>query len=167
MSPRPVLVASLLLSGAAAVWVAWAVGTLFGLPQFIRIYLNDRQGDGQPALVTASYVMLATLVTVIGLVFVLLAVLDARGGRVARVFTWILAVPAALVAFWSLLGGGSPDTPWWGVLTRVTGGLTLPMVVAALVLLCLPGARAHFRKPPPPPPPVYYQPIRNPYHSPG
>ncbi|MCW3819844.1 hypothetical protein ONA91_35950 [Micromonospora sp. DR5-3] len=148
MSPRPVFIASLLLSGAAALWVAWAIGTLFGLPQFVRIYMNDHQGDGHPAVVIVSYVLLAALTAVIGLVFLLLAVLDARGARVARVFTWILAVPAVLVALWSLLSGGSADTPWWGMLTRAIGGLTLPMVAAAMVLLCLPGARAHFRKRP-------------------
>ncbi|BBH70637.1 hypothetical protein ACTI_73220 [Actinoplanes sp. OR16] len=151
MSPRPVLAASLLLSGAAALWVAWAIGTLFGLPQFLRIYMNERQGEGDPAVVAGSYILLAVLIVVIALLFVLLAVFVARGGRVARVVTWILAVPAAVVALSALLTGGSSSTPWWGALTRLAGGLTLPMVVAALVLLCLPAARAHFHKPAPPP----------------
>lgn len=153
MSPRPVFLASLLLSGAATLWVAWAIGTLFGLPQFVRIYLNEHQGDGNRALLAGSYVLLAGFVTVIGLVFLLVAVLTGRGSRVARVFTWILAVPAVLVAFIAVVGGGSEDTPWWGVLTQVTGGLSLSMLVAGLVLLCLPAARSYFR---PPDPPVFY-----------
>jgi hypothetical protein len=154
MSPRPVFLAALLLSGAATFWVAWAVGTVFGLPQFVRIYMNEHQGDGSPAVVAGSYLLLAGAVTLVALLFLLVAVSMGRGSRAARVVTWVLGVPAVAVAFLAMTGGGFEDTPWWGALTRLTGGLSFLTLVAGLVLLCLPASRAHFRRPAPPPPPV-------------
>ena len=78
------------------------------------------------------------------------------GGRSALRLTAVLLI---------LIVGRYDPVPWWGVLTRATGGISLLLVAAAMTLLCLPRSRAYFRKPPPPPLryPVGFRPPYAPY----
>ena len=165
MSPRPVFTAAYMLAGASALWTAYAIATLFGLPQFIRHYQDERQDADAAGMVAGTFVVLAAVMVAVGLTFLLLAALDAGGSRAGRVITWILAIPAAGFDLLILIGGRYDPVPWWGVLTRATGGISLLLVAAALTLLCLPRSRAYFRKPPPPPLryPVGFRPPYAPY----
>ncbi|WP_436526611.1 hypothetical protein [Actinoplanes sp. HUAS TT8] len=155
MSPRPLFIAAYLMAGASALWVTWAVGTLFGLPQFVMLFRNRTEGEGDPRSIVSAYVTVSLVVIALALFFLLLAALDTRGSRAARVFTWIFAVPALAVAVLALVAGGSDKTPWWGLLTRATGGLSLVLLTTALVLLSLPRSRGHFRRAAPPPVPAF------------
>lgn len=152
MSPRPVFAAAYLLGGAAAVWTTWAVGTLFGLPQFEMIFRNRTRGEGDTSSITSAYTTVSLVAIGLGLLVVLFAVLAALGSRTARAITWILCVPAWGVGVLALVAGGYESAPWWGTLTRATGGATVVLVGVALGLFCLPGARARFRRVDPPPP---------------
>jgi hypothetical protein len=145
MSPRPVFAAAYLLGGAAALWTTWAVGTLLGRSQFEVIFLNRTHGEGQVSSITSAYTTVSLVAIGTGLVVVLFAVLTALGSRTAGAIVWILCVPALAVALLALIAGGYDPAPWWGTLTRATGGATFVLVAGALVLLRLPASRAYWR----------------------
>jgi hypothetical protein len=104
---------------------------------------------------TVVLVLLALFSLVVGGVYLLLAVLDNKGLRAARVITWILAGLTITVTAIALLVGGNAAVPWYGAMTTTLTSATLLLAIAATILLGLPAASQFYRarKPPRPPAP--------------
>jgi hypothetical protein len=145
--PRPVSLfgAAYLLSGAAALWSAAAIATFFALPQFSRYY-SDLRGDADAGSVAVFILVAGSIVALVAAgLYVLVAVLTARGLLAARVFAWIFLVVAVGVASGILVVDPYHAVPWHQRLNATVAILTLVLAVAAVVLLVVPSTRRYAR----------------------
>jgi MFS family permease len=122
------LVASLLLSGSAALWLAAAVATLFSGPQYGRYYVDLEQNPDASVrtgliLVCAVFVMVFAAGAGI--------VLAALGSPVVRIITWAFQAVAAAVAVFVIVSGAPAGVPWHARFMTGTAGLTLLFLAAA------------------------------------
>ncbi|MGA8114844.1 MAG: hypothetical protein WCA46_14355, partial [Actinocatenispora sp.] len=143
--PAGVSVATFLLSGAAAFWLAAAIATLFAIPQYAR-HVQDVEQN--PDAGTGATVLLAlfAFVAVSGAVIaILLAVFDAHGRTTARILTWVYAGLTVCVATVILLADPFTGVLWHHWLSLGVAVLTLALTVAVTVLLALPVATRYYR----------------------
>jgi hypothetical protein len=133
-------VASLLLSGAAALWLAAAVATLFAGPQYGRYHVDLEQ---DPAASTRTGLVLVGGVLVMMVAAgaaIAVAALGALGSPLARGLTRGFAGLAAVVAVVAMVAGVPDGVPWHANLMTGTAVLTL-LSVATVVAVQLPARR--------------------------
>jgi hypothetical protein len=127
--------------------------------------------EGQQAAINVAAP--AVLGVILAIVFFVLAMLDGRGNRVARIITWVfsglavcctgvgLAFVAASKSLYESARNQNSDLPpydtmmnnvnaalpsWFGAVTGVIGILVLVAIIVAAILLALPASNAFFRK---------------------
>ncbi|MEV6495464.1 hypothetical protein AB0M20_43635, partial [Actinoplanes sp. NPDC051633] len=107
MTKRPGdFAASLLLSGAAAVWLTAAIATLFAGPQYARHYVDlaqDPAADTRTRLVLIAGVVLMMIAAAAAIGVA--AALGAVGSPVIRRLTWIFMAIVAVIAVVVMLAG--------------------------------------------------------------
>lgn len=194
--PGTVNLAVILLYVAAACEVISAIIAIATYGDFKDAYEKAYAGTslaGKAGSATATVIVTAVIALVLAAIFVVLAILDGNGNRVARILTWVLgglalcctgssfALTAVGKSAYDTNRKNNPDLPsydqlqhsinaelpsWYSAVTLTLGILVLLSVLLVIVLLALPASHPYFRKPAPPQwePPGYVAP---PEQSPG
>jgi uncharacterized membrane protein required for colicin V production len=125
------LVASLLLSGSAALWLAAAVATLFAGPQYARYHVDLEQDPGastRTGLVLVGAVLLMMVAAGVGIA---VAALGSVGSPVVRVLTWAFQAIAGVVAVVVMVSGAPAGVTWHARFMTGTAVLTLLLLATA------------------------------------
>ncbi|MEV7562497.1 hypothetical protein [Streptomyces sp. NPDC089795] len=148
--PGTVFAASYLLAGVAALALVSAVGTLFAIPEFSH-RRSERAGDRAAGdLAGYGLTVFASFAIAFGVLCLVLALLDLRGNRPARVLTWVVGGLSVCFDIALLAIGFYDSVPWYAGMTRlVTVGMLL-LTIASVTLLALPASHRYFRVMAPP-----------------
>ncbi|MGN9913838.1 MmpS family transport accessory protein [Phytohabitans sp. LJ34] len=125
------LVGSLLLSGAAALWLAAAVATLFAGPQYARHQVDLQQDPGASTRTGLVLVAAVLLMMVAAGAAIAVAALGSIGSPVIRMLTWIFEAVAAVVAVVVMVSGAPAGVTWHARFMTGTAVLTLLLLAAA------------------------------------
>lgn len=139
---------------------------------YAKTYAGTSQA-GQEGTQAAYAIAPAILGVILAVVFFVLAILNGRGSRVARIITWVfsglavccsglgIAFTAASKSLYETARNQNPDLPpfdtvtnnmnealpsWFSAVTGIASVLALVSIIVAAILLALPASNAFFRK---------------------
>jgi hypothetical protein len=174
--PGTVTVAVILLYVAAVLEVVAAVVAIATYGDFKDAYAKAYAGtamEGQAGSAAVTVIGAVVIALLLAVIFLVLAILDGRGNRVARILTWIFGGIALCCVGSSFALGAlgksaydanrktNPDLPsydqlqadikdalpsWYTPVTTTLAIVVLAAVIVVIVLLALPASHPYFRK---------------------